>query len=35
MPHLIAYLSFNGHCAEAMRFYEQATARHCRCLARP
>ena len=24
MPHPIAYLSFNGHCAEAMRFYEQA-----------
>jgi PhnB protein len=24
MPHPIAYLSFNGTCAEAMRFYEKA-----------
>lgn len=24
MPHPIAYLSFNGNCAEAMRFYERA-----------
>ena len=24
MPHPIAYLSFNGNCAEAFRFYEQA-----------
>lgn len=24
MPHPIAYLSFDGNCAEAMRFYEQA-----------
>ncbi len=24
MPHPTAYLSFNGNCAEAMRFYEQA-----------
>jgi PhnB protein len=23
MPHPIAYLSFNGNCAEAMRFYER------------
>jgi PhnB protein len=23
MPHPIAYLSFNGNCAEAMRFYEK------------
>ena len=24
MPHPIPYLSFNGNCAEAMRFYEKA-----------
>ena len=24
MPHPIPYLSFNGNCAEAMRFYERA-----------
>lgn len=24
MPHPIAYLAFNGNCAEAMRFYERA-----------
>jgi PhnB protein len=24
MPHPIAYLSFNGNCAQAMRFYERA-----------
>ncbi len=24
MPHPIAYLAFNGNCAEAMRFYEAA-----------
>jgi PhnB protein len=24
MPHPIAYLAFNGNCAEAMRFYETA-----------
>ena len=24
MPHPIAYLSFNGNCADAMRFYETA-----------
>lgn len=24
MPHRIAYLAFNGNCAEAMRFYESA-----------
>jgi PhnB protein len=24
MPHPIAYLSFNGNCADAMRFYERA-----------
>ncbi len=24
MPHPIAYLAFNGNCAEAMRFYESA-----------
>ena len=24
MPHPIAYLGFNGNCAEAMRFYEHA-----------
>jgi len=24
MPHPIAYLAFDGNCAEAMRFYEQA-----------
>lgn len=24
MPHPIAYLSFNGNCEEAMRFYERA-----------
>jgi len=24
MPHAIAYLGFNGNCAEAMRFYERA-----------
>lgn len=24
MPHPIAYLGFNGNCAEAMRFYERA-----------
>ena len=24
MPHPIAYLSFNGNCAEAFRFYEKA-----------
>ncbi|MEO7151605.1 MAG: VOC family protein [Burkholderiaceae bacterium] len=24
MPHPIPYLSFDGHCAEAMRFYERA-----------
>lgn len=24
MPQAIAYLSFDGHCAEAMRFYEKA-----------
>jgi PhnB protein len=24
MPHPIAYLSFNGNCTEAMRFYEKA-----------
>jgi PhnB protein len=23
MPHVIPYLSFNGNCTEAMRFYEQ------------
>lgn len=25
MTQAIAYLSFNGNCAEAMRFYEKAT----------
>ena len=24
MPHPIAYLGFNGNCAEAVRFYERA-----------
>ncbi len=24
MPRPIAYLSFNGYCADAMRFYERA-----------
>jgi len=24
MPHPIAYLAFDGNCAEAMRFYEDA-----------
>ena len=26
MPHPVAYLAFNGNCAEAMGFYEHALA---------
>ncbi len=31
MLHPIPYLSFNGNCAEAMRFYERALGERWKC----
>lgn len=32
MPQLCAYLTFDGHCAEAMRFYERTLGGHIEAL---